>query len=269
MRFKNKKFQTRLFLCSCLFVSFLVACSNVDTKNQKSENNRPNKVAQHAGNVSERGLITLHQAENFTTSGKLTKRRDTPNGPVEIYDIAQDEEVTLAIKDLYEQGHLTFGDVTHRYGTWDLENFFSPDLEITPAALLLAKARQIAYYDLFRTSCQKVERSPCGLGNSSMRAVYFTEHPECKNCNLGKPPTSEALVGHYGRTAALFLAEDVLGKGRWPSSITGAGAKVIINECRDNVSKQVLLPYFYIGEKSGYSLEETQKILRHHVCNDE
>ncbi len=261
------KFQTRLYLLVFIVAALLMACTNIYSKNEASQSSKPIKVIHHSGDVSAASLITQAQADNFTTSGKPTKRRDTPNGPVEIYDIAQDEDVARAIRDLYAQGHLTFGDVTHSNSDNNSENFFSPDIDVTPAALLLMKARQIAYYDLFRTSCKKVERSPCGIGNGSFRTVYHQYQP-CTNCNLGNAPdlNTEELRGHYARVAEKTLTEDILRKGRWPHS-AGLGDPVIINECGN--PKQILLPYFYIGEKSGYSLEETKKILLHHACGDE
>lgn len=264
------RFQTTLYFLVFLFGFLLVACANTDSKTEIGQSSKPNAGSHHPTNDSVTNSITQGQADNFTTFGKPTKWRETPIARVEIYDISQDEEVVRAIKDVYEQGHLTFGDVTHRYSDIDSKNFFSPDVDVTPAALLLMKARQIAYYDLFRTSCQKVERAPCGLGNSSFRTEYRTYNLTCKNCNLGKTPdfNTEELRGNYARVSSIPVSEDRVRKGRWPVSFKGPGDSVPINECGD-ISKQPLLPYYYIGEKSGYSLEETQTLLLHHVCDDE
>ena len=98
---------------------------------------------------------------------------------------------------------------------------------------------------------------------------YLLYHP-CTNCNLGNAPdpNTEVLAGYYSRYTEHKVPEELIAKGRWPKYFKGPGDSVSINECKD-ISKQSLLPYFYIGEKSGYSLEETQTLLLDYTCGDE
>jgi len=243
---------------------FLIgACTNVDTELEvptPSDFNEP--LASIEKNIS---LITEQQANSFSTSGKPTKLYSTANGPIRVYDIAQDADVLQAIEEVYERGNMTFGDVSFQAYNVDFDTFFSPDVHVTPAAMLLTKARQISYYDLYRSSCKIVERAPCGNGQSGFGPQYDSD---CPTCNLGKAPDHnfERIIFKHGRVAEKFLTDDEKTKMRWLTNGEVHGT-VAIDECK-HVSKQPLLKYYYIGEKSGYSLEETKGLLLHHNCGE-
>lgn len=257
----------KLFVFSAAVL--LGACAEMDighvpaTPSDFISNPKPSIVSE-AANPN----ITAQQAENFSTSGKATRLFSTPSGPAYLYDISQDAEVRQAIEELYAQGNMTFGDVSFPHYNAGPDGFFAPELKVTPAALLLKNARQIAYYDLFRSSCKKVERVPCGNGYSGWGADYRSE---CPSCNLGKIPDSgvEEIWFSYTRVTEKILTEDDIAKGRWVTYPAGAKpTTAYIDECR-HISKEPLLKYFYIGEKSGYSLEQVKDFLLHYECVDE
>ena len=224
------------------------------------------REARLASDVKNPPKVSKLKSNTFSTSGKPTKLYNTPNGPVRVYDISQDAEVIQAIEDVYEKGDLTFGDVSFKAYNVDYDTFFSPDIEVTTAAVLLTKARQISYYDLYRSSCKIVERAPCGNGDSGFNPRYFSE---CPTCNLGKPPDHnvERIAFNYNRTVEKFLTPDEIKRGRYPTFSSEIPTTAYLDECRD-FSEEPLLKYYYIGHKSGYSLEETTKLLLHHNCSE-
>ena len=249
-------------MCGALLIG---ACTNIDTGHElpsPSDFNKPLEVIEK--NIS---LITEQQANSFSTSGKPTKLYSTANGPIRVYDIAQDADVLQAIEEVYKKGDITFGDVSFKAYDVDHHIFFSPNIEVTPAAMLLTKARQISYYDLYRSSCKIVERAPCGDGKSGWGPRYVSD---CPTCNLGKAPdhSVEQIRFNYNRVVEKFLTNDEKARGRWPALQNGeAPTTAYLDECRD-ISKQPLLKYYYIGERSGYSLQEAKELLLYHNCSE-
>lgn len=269
---KSKTIQ-KLFLCCAILLS---SCENIHEEHEVASPSVTNEKFKSStqNTMQNTASITDRQATNFSTSGKQTKSYNTPNGTIWLYDIAQDPEVSQAIDELYARGDVTFGDVSFRrpynadnYSIHDRE-YFSPDIEVTPAVLLLTKARLIAQYDLYRSSCKIIERAPCGDGKSGWGPRYVSD---CPSCNLGKVPDKsvETIVRNYSRVVEKILTEEDIPKGRWHLSPNGERhASAVVDECRGNISKQALLKYYYIGERSGYSLAEAKTFLLHTGCSE-
>jgi len=264
------KFDILKMFVVCAAALCFLGCTGVDKTQEVAlpvEFDGPAKSS-----AVQRPNITAQQAKNFSTSGKATRPYSTPNGPIYLYDISKDPEVVQAIETLYAQGGITFGDVSFKeyyeaYYNPKAGRTYPPEVEQMPAALLLAKAREIAYYDLYRASCKKVERVPCGDGNSGWGPRYVSE---CPSCNLGKLPDSdvEEIWFNYNRVVEKRLTEDDIAKGRYPKFKTDtAPTTAYLDEC-PHISKEPLLKYFYIGEKSGYTLEEAKNFLLHYDCTE-
>ena len=271
---KNKTIQ-KLFLCCAVLLG---SCENIHKEHEFAS---PSVASEQFKSTTQNTMqntapITDRQATDFSTTGKQTKSYKTPNGTIWLYDIAQDPEVSQAIDELYARGDVTFGNVSYRYPpfnynsddyTIDTGKYFSPDVEVTPAVLLLTKARQISQYDLYRSSCKIVERAPCGNGDSGWGPRYVSD---CPSCNLGKVPDKsvETIRLSYNRLVEKILTEEEKPKGRWPVLPNGELiGTAYLDECRD-ISKQSLLKYYYIGEKSGYSLAKTKTLLLHTDCSE-
>ena len=180
---KSNTIQKLIICCAAL----LGSCENI---HEEHEFVSPSVASEQFKSTTQNtALITDRQATDFSTTGKQMKSYNTPNGTIWLYDIAQDPEVSQAIDELYARGDVTFGDVSFRYPgnynsddytnyyTIDDRQYFSPDIEVTPAVLLLTKARQISQYDLYRSSCKIVERAPCGNGDSGFGPRYVQIAP--------------------------------------------------------------------------------------------
>jgi len=267
---KSKTIQ-KLFLC---YAVLLGSCQNIHQEHEvASPSVASEKFKSSTQNTVQNTLpITDMQANDFSTTGKQTKSYNTPNGTIWLYDIAQDPEVSQAIDELYARGDVTFSDVSFRYPynadnySIDDREYFSPDVDVRPAVILLTKARQISQYDLYRSSCKIVERAPCGDGYSGWGPRYVSD---CPSCNLGKVPdySVETIRRNYNRVVEKILTEEDIPKGRLPVSPNGQYSTAVVDECRD-ISKQPLLKYYYIGERSGYSLAETKTLLLHSDCSE-
>lgn len=278
VNFMKTKAIQKLLLCAALLLG---NCQNIHEEHESIPPSVANEKFETPIQNSMQGItpITETQSSGFSTTGKQVKSYNTPNGTIQLYDIAQDSEVSQAIEELYARGDVTFGDVSftpYNYGvhydqdtTIDTKGYFSPNIDVTPAVILLTKARKISEYDLYRSSCKIVERAPCGNGDSGWGARYVSD---CPSCNLGKVPDHkvEVVRRNYNRVIEKILTEDERSRGRWHVWQNGEVAQTaIITECRgDNISKQPLLGYYYIGEKSGYSLEETKTLLLHSACSE-
>jgi len=107
--------------------------------------------------------------KNFTTVGKPTQTVETPNGPREIYDPTQDEEVRAAFTYIYNQNDPNFRLV---YGP-------KPD-GVHASILYRAMVEQKNSYKSL--SCQTLVTSQCG--------VWFTR--ECKSDQSCKFVRNEA-----------------------------------------------------------------------------
>jgi len=223
---KSKTIQ-KLFLC---YAVLLGSCQNIHQEHEvASPSVASEKFKSSTQNTVQNTLpITDMQANDFSTTGKQTKSYNTPNGT--------DRE------------------------------YFSPDVDVRPAVILLTKARQISQYDLYRSSCKIVERAPCGDGYSGWGPRYVSD---CPSCNLGKVPdySVETIRRNYNRVVEKILTEEDIPKGRLPVSPNGQYSTAVVDECRD-ISKQPLLKYHYIGERSGYSLAETKTLLLHSDCSE-
>ena len=274
VNFMKTKAIQKLLLCAALLLG---NCQNIHEEHETIPPSVANEKFETPIQNSMQDItpITETQSSGFSTTGKQVKSYNTPNGTIQLYDIAQDSEVSQAIEELYARGDVTFGDVSFRYpGTYNAEDYtidnreyFSPDVDVTPAVLLLTKARQISQYDLYRSNCKIVERAPCGNGDSGWGPRYVSD---CPSCNLGKvrDNSTEKIWLNYNRTVEKFLTEDEKLRGRWPILQNGEiSSTAYLDECRD-ISNQPLLKNYYIGQKSGYSLAEAKNLLLHIDCSE-
>lgn len=83
--------------------------------------------------------------DGFTTVGKPTKTIETPWGPREVYDPAQDEEVSLAFKRLYSKGNEV------------------ADAKTSDDAILIYSARDKKIRSYLRAGCSRVFSKECGV----------------------------------------------------------------------------------------------------------
>ncbi len=111
----------------------LAGCASPQAKTTKTET--PTKTAE---TVSAETFTT----ETFTTEGKPTKTIETPWGPREIYDPAQDVAVMSSIEEIYESGAIAFGEVSRSYGYLETKESSNPAVE------RIRLARLAHYYDM-------------------------------------------------------------------------------------------------------------------------
>jgi len=216
--------------------------------------------------------ITADDAANFSTAGKPTKFVYTDKGGTKIYDIRKDPQVTAAISQAYARGDVTFGDVSFGWLFSDewYTRYIPDDIKAYPEAKLLSKARTIAEYDLYRSGCKQVEYVPCGNGASGWGAKYWRINAaDYTASNLGAMPdfSQEAVNWKASRVAEKFLTDEIRAKGRFFSYNDKPAGSAVIDEC-NHFYGDSLLKYYYMGEGSDYSLEQTTDYLTHFVCKD-
>ena len=93
--------------------------------------------------------------DSFTTVGKPTKTIETPWGPREVYDPAQDEDVRAAFFNIYEDGRYIFGN-------FDQGTFVGLLPGVSPGQdyQTVFAARRTIIYDFMRLGCLSPLRIP-------------------------------------------------------------------------------------------------------------
>ena len=199
----------------------------------------------------------LSDTVSFTTQGKPTKTIETPWGPYEVYDPAQDEEVLAAIEEIYNQGDTTFGDL-ERNGRYGYKNDFWAEPQET--AKLIRRARRTHYYDMMRLGCRIPRTVPCeprgtthlqAQCNDSVFGSY--ELSKCEKENLRYNITDIGGPISVPRKSPKLREQGNISV--WPSNkCTVAGIESLIS-----------IPS-YIGSVSDYDLKETQNLLMTTEC---
>ena len=205
--------------------------------------------------VKQQEIKTVSNPDNFTTVGKPTKTIEAPSGPRDIYDPAQDEEVLAAIEKLYADANVSFGEVSRLVG-------FESSPESTDAYVnIVRKSRQIHYLDTVRLGCPRAVDVPCQYYGS----LHFKK--PCPTHNFGsilddceqKNITSDFT--DIGGPIVFLPKNNKRFKGENPTY------HFTSYECTiDGIKNRIQAPLF-IGDNSGYSLDETKRLLTTVECS--
>ena len=214
--------------------------------------------------------------ETFTTVGKPTKTIETPWGPREVYDPAQDEEVRTAFLSVFTRGDVTFGDVSRYNGITpqypnrltSFRKYTEPQIENKPDARILKTARQIQYYDLLRLGCKDVEELP----NQKYGKLFFSE--PCEDSELGSDEMSVCEMNSYvvnHRLPSPYVTKNVNPEDA--QTFRGSGDDSVLTEIPDYVRPLILNGNKYdihfltlIGPEGGPDEVSTIGLLNHARC---
>lgn len=263
-------------LCASLGL-VLVGC--VDTTDANDASTKP---------TEQTTKTTIPSLENFTTIGKPTKTIQTPNGPVEIYDPTQDQEVRAAFHVIYSRGDVTFGDISRFNGATSnnpevLSRHGFP-LGSRPSiptidAVTLGLARQTQYYDMMRLGCKIIEEVPS--------QSYGRQHlsKSCSHARLGHSKLSECESENIRTNTEIQNPETVhvsatdIAKGRWyvfhgqekrlgryltesgNAYYTAYARPIILNGAEYNIQN-----VFFVGPQSNLTADESFALLTHIKC---
>lgn len=230
-------------ICGALLVLITSGCNSYNQNKVSTDDDLTSKA--------------LSDTVSFTTQGKPTKTIETPWGPYEVYDPAQDEEVLAAIEEIYNQGDTTFGDL-ERNGRYGYKNEFRVEPQGT--AKLIRRVRRVQYYDLMRLGCSIPQAVPC-----EPRGITFLQ-AKCEDSIFGSYKLSkcekENLRYNITDIGGPVLAPLKNPKMRWEGWLGGWPSNVCTIA---GIESSIQIPT-YIGDVSDYNIEETQKLLTTTEC---
>ena len=222
--------------------------------------------------------------EEFTTVGKPTKTIETPNGPVEIYDPAQDPEVRAAFNVVYARGDVTFGDVS-RYNAFFRTGPYPAGIATGNDPIketeIVRRAREIHYNDMMRIGCRFIRtKPPQSYGRSHLKAP-------CEDSRMGDLSLSKCEINSLetnmevgGPTLGLSeeMKEELRPKVRrrilreesypvWQNKEPYNQLHIVLIGSIPILQGRMLnIPTLYIGEISEVSKTETFKLLTSIEC---
>jgi len=215
-------------------------------------------AAKTTSEKSENALTSLEKSnhissEMFTTKGKPTKTINTPWGAKEIYDPMKDEDVKLAIKNLYLRQDTSFGEVSR---SSKLITISEPeDIE------LIKTARKTHYFDVLRLGCRQPVEIPCQYYGT----MYFKQ--TCPNLSFGSSQLNECELAKITTDYTDIGGPTVIPPNKRDHL---KGENPVYNPtpymCTIDGIKNTIPSPLYIGAVSGYSLEETTRLLTTVEC---
>ena len=187
--------------------------------------------------------------ENFTIQGKPTKTFETPWGPQEIYDPAQDEEVRKAFERLYNSNDTV---VTSHGGHYDQSRqpVHGVDGEI------LRKARRSLMFQLMQEKvCRSIRDASCTSYLSSCKGNYTQNSPwpECEREEMSFGTLSERYLDPNHKRNPLFTGVANPRKG------------ILI--CEINNTKTTSTNFKILGEISLQSLNDQFDSFFSYICH--
>lgn len=221
------------------------------------------------------------EPDSFTTKGKPTKTIETPWGPREIYDPAQDCTLRNILDAAYDRGDVTFSDVTHGY------NFGATPPPAYPGLNYAVQAHTTSYLDLKRLGCKVVDRLPC----ASRPQPYFeaptgledlgTTRISARNSKLWRGGASLGRVWvrniykedtETARWSEKDLLPEPIGRDNTGPSDYIYGSYQDTTGCQAHGASpdgkyQVEHGGIYIGNKSDYNKDETFEIVTGLICS--
>lgn len=214
--------------------------------------------------------------ENFTTVGKPTKTIETPWGPREVYDPAQDEEVRAAFLSVFKRGDVTFGDISRYNGITaqypnrltSFRKYTAPQIKNKPDARILKTARQIQYYDILRLGCKDIEEFP----NQKYGKLFFSK--PCEDSELGSKDMSVCEMSSYvvnHRLPSPYVTKSV--NPEEAQTFREPGDNRVLTEIPDYTQPLILNGNKYdihfltlIGVEGGSDEKSTVDLLNHARC---
>ena len=233
--------------------SIATAQNSLDGVADKTLNQSQQSVAVEAKSIAQSESSSEFDPESFTTEGKPTKTIETPWGPREVYDPAQDEEILKAIEDIYQRGDVFFGDV-HRV---PLDRPVKADK--LKSVRLIRHARIIQSLDMSRAGCRIIYSVPC----QAWTTTVFTA--SCPVPNFGHPDLSDCEKRnkiHRGVFGGVVTVPPIVDSG-FDRRAYPADAYYT---CRVGGIDGRIQTYNKVGVESGYNLEQTKTLLTVSEC---
>lgn len=241
-RFFSEKLRHAALLAACAGLTGCAAPSNSASENSPSKSEPPNS----------------EQLSKFTTVGKPTMTIETPWGPRDIYDPSQDDAVLEAIKDVYNSDEdIAFGELAR----WNATVKTQPNSN--PQAELIRLSRNVQYNDMMRLGCRHQYVVPC----QRFGASYFEQL--CEESVLGKPELSQCERENMKIDAQIPMTAFTPPVDKFSlTHLKGENPYLRFSASRCVVAgiTNMIQPPLIVGETSGYSLSETQRILTTSDC---